>query len=1739
MKQTKLLSIVFLFLISLASVAALSVTITPSTPFHNQDLSCSPSGSQYVYKWFKNGVLFSDTIGSTLSSAYTTHGDVWKCEVWSASTVAMVGGKIINIPSALQGSSQVTIQNALPVTSITNGPYNGIENQSIKFIGTASDPVDGDTIVSYNWTFGDGSSSALQNPNHVYLKNGTYTVTFTATDSDNGSSTVSTTATISDIAPVANFSFTPNPVNEGAQVNFTDLSHGYDTIVAWNWVFGDGSSSALQNPNHVYLKNGTYTINLTSTDSDGVTNSSIQNIIVNDIPPIANAGANQTSLENQLVTFNGALSTGYDLPLTYVWSFSNGTVFGNTVSPSYTFLLKGTYAINLTITDTDGVSASNITYVQVSDVAPNTAFTQSATTITENQSITFTDLSTPGTPLDPIVSQLWNFGDGQTSNQTNPTHTYLKNGTYPVTLMVTDSDGVGFAPVPQQITVNDIAPIANFTISLSGAPPLPVYQVFVNQTLNFTDNSYSYDNIASRLWDFGDGNISTSQNPTYQYSTPGTYNIDLTVTDSDGVSNTSATQTVLVVPMPAPSTFSVSFNGADTNPTNLGNITFSGFTAVVNGVDTIITNETPLPVTATGVYPGNYTVTYTPLNSSYVFDSWNTTGNVSVTSPNSQTTNISVNGNGAVTAIYTYDNVVANFNISIQGFAYLHGSSVNVNDTLNFTDTSSSPYAITNWTWNFGDGSTSNLQNPTHQYLVNGTYNVTLTATDAEGVSGTSATQSVIVVPIPGPPLSLYSVSFDGIDTNASNPSDIGSVTFNVTVILNGIITPESLLMSLPNTTPSVVYSGNYTVTYNPLNASYVFDSWNTTGNVSVTSPNSQTTNISVNGNGAVTAIYTYNSTAVVIPPVNDTSAPVISNVNVSDITNESAIINWTTNEATNSTLVLNGLTFVSGTSYSVPVSNLTNSTTYYYNITACNMYINCSSAGPFQFTTLNNNGSVVIPPGNDTSTPFIVLSNVTATNDSVTLDWATSEITNSTLDIFGVGTFTNDTTQYSSVFVPGLVNSTTYNYNITACNIYNNCTIAGPFSFTTLNNNGSIVIPPINMTNSTAAPVISNVTNSSITNSSVIIGWNTDILANSTLNLFGVRTFNQAGTSFSVIPLALLNATTYSYNITACNVNLISNCSTAGPFSFTTLQNNGTVVIPPVNVTNNIFNSTINSVYYPANASYQITSVAIDSQSGINDSTANVITSINISTVLGGSMVIANSLFNCTIIGSIYENEPSYNCLNEVIDPSTVMNSVTTGSTITNSTVLNSNATYSTIINDYLSGANINDSHVIDSLVNNSAVQDSTVSQSNITNGSSVTESSTIIGSSIDGSSVNNSQISNSTISDNSNIYSSTITNSTVSDSNVSSSTIASSTISGSTVQNSQVTGSDIENSTVINDTLVNVVSVNSTITNSNLNNVNATNSFIDNTTATGVVFTNANVSNGNLVSGNMTINNVTYTGPVNGIPPQSPVVSFSYAPSTIYPADIVFTPTVSDANGPLIYSWTFGDGTNLLNSSHSSVPHSYTAIERYTVTLKVTDNIGLSANATETNVDVQPMILPESSSGGGLLNSVNNPTIVSPQHYLWNITQENPLTKSIREIDTIMFVYQGTTYSLLVDKIGTGNEVMLRLSPSDATRTGYLNDVYNFNVKDRQLLVTNLGVNYEQPDQNTNVNLKLFMTEPTATPLVSTPSVPQQVANGVIKISGEIAHGTPSVPVGVGVSIATVVIGLLLFLGIRKIWQ
>jgi len=585
----------------------------------------------------------------------------------------------------------------------TANPTSGAAPLTVQFTDTST------TEWSvWTWDFGDGGSSVIKNPSHVYETPGTYTVKMTV-GSMSGYYTVTKDNYITVTQSggiVADFTATPTSGTAPLTVQFTDTSTGSPTM--WAWDFGDGTTEGMiANPSHTYQNAGTYTVKLTASSATGGSSTKTKEgyiTVTQSGGIVANFTAAPTSGTAPLTVQFTDTSTGG--PTMWSWDFGDGTTEGMLANPSHTYQNAGTYTVKLTASSATGGSSTKIRegYITVSPSGsgPTAAFTVDKRSGPKPLTVQFTDQSTGGPTM-----WAWDFGDGGTSMVASPSYTYQEAGVYTVSLTASNTAGSDTKTEKDYISVTgDIPPpVAMFEATpLSGSAPL---------TVQFTDLSIGPP--TSYAWDFGDGGTSTEANPSHVYSAGGTYTVKLTVKNSGG-SHTMTRENYISV---GGSGIVADFSGTPTSGTVPLTVQF---TDLSTGGPTMWAWDfgdggTSMVASPSYTYqtPGTYTVKLTA---------------------SSQTGGTSTKVREGYITVSPAGGIVADFSgMPTSGTVPL---------TVQFTDLSTG--GPTMWAWDFGDGGTSMVASPSYTYQTPGTYTVKLTASSQTGGTSTKVREGYITV---------------------------------------------------------------------------------------------------------------------------------------------------------------------------------------------------------------------------------------------------------------------------------------------------------------------------------------------------------------------------------------------------------------------------------------------------------------------------------------------------------------------------------------------------------------------------------------------------------------------------------------------------------------------------------------------------------------------------------------------------------------------------------------------------------------------------------------------------------------------------------------------------------------------------------------------------------------------------------------------------------------------------------
>ena len=228
-------------------------------------------------------------------------------------------------------------------------------------------------------------------------------------------------------------------------VQFTDVSYAGDgTITSWNWHFGDpaGSTSTEQNPVHLYDAPGVYDITLTISTSDSCTSTTTQHICIGGggiVDSISCQAMFYFTQEDSVGSTFQFQDMSFGNVNSWLWNFGDGST-STEQNPTHSYTSSGAFVVTLTVSGDDCQSSVSMLIFTGDNIWYGDDFSALFVPFIDGLQVFFLNLSTPG-GTDPYTYE-WSFGDGNTSNDFMPIHTYAEAGVYTVTLTVTDANGV-------------------------------------------------------------------------------------------------------------------------------------------------------------------------------------------------------------------------------------------------------------------------------------------------------------------------------------------------------------------------------------------------------------------------------------------------------------------------------------------------------------------------------------------------------------------------------------------------------------------------------------------------------------------------------------------------------------------------------------------------------------------------------------------------------------------------------------------------------------------------------------------------------------------------------------------------------------------------------------------------------------------------------------------------------------------------------------------------------------------------------------------------------------------------------------------------------------------------------------------------------------------------------------------------------------------------------------------------
>ena len=513
--------------------------------------------------------------------------------------------------------------------------------------------------------------------------------------------------------PQAAFTFTTNGCVSDSVRFFDGSSTNGRPITSYRWDFDDGTLSSLKNPAHLFPSTGIYTVKHNVITDVGCISDTAEQVVNLSSSPTARFQPSGTYCPGGTITFTDQSTTTISTLNKWIWNFGDGApdFTTNTNAPqSHTYANPGTYYVTLQVETVSGCRSGVFRDTIVINPNPVANFTFGNGCL-PNATIQFTNSSTISDGSQAQLTYTWDFGDGGSSTNANPSHTYAGTGPYNVTLVTTSNNGCTNNTVKSVATIF-AQPVAQFT-----APA----EVCLGAPVNLQDQSTTTNsNITSWNWNFGDGTTSTQQNPVKNYTSAGNYTITLTVTTAAGCTSAPLPKQVTVNAAPV-AAFTV--QGAkcmnspvtfvDASTSSSGNLVKWTWNFGDNSAPLIANSNTPVTHTYTGM--GTFDVTL-----------------------------VVENNKGCVSTISTQQVVVS----ALPEASFTLPENC-VNDPFSqFTDNSivGGPQGQLTYLWNFGDvnataanPNTSTVQNPRHKYSVVGPYTVTLIVTSIEGCTDTLA----------------------------------------------------------------------------------------------------------------------------------------------------------------------------------------------------------------------------------------------------------------------------------------------------------------------------------------------------------------------------------------------------------------------------------------------------------------------------------------------------------------------------------------------------------------------------------------------------------------------------------------------------------------------------------------------------------------------------------------------------------------------------------------------------------------------------------------------------------------------------------------------------------------------------------------------------------------------------------------------------------------------------------------
>lgn len=654
---------------------------------------------------------------------------------WQVANTPITGNQLINHNFGVPGQHQIhlTASNAFGCSrsdSLTVDVYPSFQ-PTVSFSDSVgcvpfTTSFSHQNVASAWFDFGDGTTSNLPEPSKSYSTSGSYSVSLLLTDSNQCQFADTINTVFQAIpSPVANFGLSAGSGCSPLNVQFTDSSLNANS---WSWNFGGTSVATTQNSSHVFTNAGAHTVTLVVESSNGCRDSLQQSNAVT----VQSIQADfSTALDTGCAPFTANINSNVNAS-TYWWNLGNGQN-SNLKHLSANYSQNGFYDVTLAVTSSMGCTDTLTKSQFIRLASPVLNFTTPSDAILCKPGSVKFDATMVGNG--PWV---WDFGDGDSALISDPLHSFQTPGNYQVKLHTISAQGCSIELPFQTVIVSEqIASVNHSTI------PCPnLTGVFSNQS----------QGAIAQHWEFGDGDTSSQASPVHIYANGGVYTGKLTTWDS---LNCSDEATIFPINFPPCS--------PSTSPPSSGTVT-----------PPLVSTYVPQPLTGCSPYQMQFSNPVdTALSHLWYFGDGDSSNLASPGHSYTQSGTFDVmlchrNSVGVWDTIFWPQLIHVTTPVSKFGWSQ---SLTCTGGLLSFSDSSSQ---INSYAWDFGDGQTDTVAQPSHFYST-GNYQILLTVQDSLGCTATSSEHLTVGIPNPS---FYYSPSLCLGDTLAIQHNLLGYSSF-------------------------------------------------------------------------------------------------------------------------------------------------------------------------------------------------------------------------------------------------------------------------------------------------------------------------------------------------------------------------------------------------------------------------------------------------------------------------------------------------------------------------------------------------------------------------------------------------------------------------------------------------------------------------------------------------------------------------------------------------------------------------------------------------------------------------------------------------------------------------------------------------------------------------------------------------------------------------------------------------